>query len=189
MLDTETVAAGDVGNAAQVFDLHVSVGQFRLEIGHLKFGGVGERTVIRVGLHAVTAGAGRGEIAFVEPGIRGIGTEGDALRFAQFSCVQRADLDLKTWLGDRFKIIVKQMCVEHDLAANRVSGPVSFEANPLMLAHEPRQGEELDALRPDPPVILVARFEAKQPEAVGAHHHAFAGAVTLPGHQRVTVGA
>ena len=37
-----------------MFDLHVRVGQFRLEIGDLKFGGVGERLIVRICLYAVT---------------------------------------------------------------------------------------------------------------------------------------
>ena len=57
-----------------------------------------------------------------------------------------------------------------------------------MLAHEPGQGQKLNTLRPDAPVILVAGFEAKAPHFVRCHRQAFAGSISLPRHQRVTVG-
>ena len=170
--------------------MHVGVGQFRSNIGHLEFGGVGERPVVRAGRHKVATRAGWREVALVKPGSGNIGAQGDPLFHGRRAIVtQRADLDFEAGLAEWFEVIVEQVGVEHHLPADRIGGPVRLNADPLVLAHQARQGEELDALGPDTPVVFVAGLEAQQPEAVAGHHHALARPVALPRHQRVAFGA
>ncbi len=56
-----------------------------------------------------------------------------------------------------------------------------------MFSHQPREGHELDALGPNPPVVFVARPVTQSPQPVRGDRHALAGSVPLPGDQGITL--
>src|SRR5207253_112554 len=54
-----------------------------------------------------------------------------------------------------------------------------------VVAHEAREGEELNCLSPEARVILVAQLEAQSPELIGGDVHDLALAVELPADERI----
>ena len=86
---------------------------------------------------------------------------------------------------DRFVAVAQHVGEDLHVLAGRVRCAAGLDRDPLVLAEQPREGQELDGLAPELRMERVARLPAKPPEILGPDEHGFAVAVALPGDERI----